>query len=417
MSNLIQSMPGTKDIIGDEFKLFNHVLYTASSIAKVNNFTTWTVPIFESTSLFKRSVGESSDIVTKEMYNFIDKGGNDITLRPELTASITRALIENGQTQNLPLKVFSQGPVFRFERPQSGRFREFNQIDFEILGASEPFSDADIINVGVMLFKNLGVYENIVLEINTLGDKESRDLYRSALIEYFTPIADKLSPESQNRLVQNPLRILDSKNEIDLPFLEMVPEFSNYLNVESLERFEKVKTYLDMLEIQYIVNPKLVRGLDYYSHTVFEFKTNIEDFGAQNTVMAGGRYNDLSSELGGPGIPSIGLAGGVERICKLIRTPNFEREKIVYFVPISPAEENLCILLMNKTREAGIICDIGYKGNVKKRMEFANKRNAQITIIIGQNEAVEKMATVKIMDSGESLKIPFSELVAKIKEL
>ncbi len=297
MSEKLQAPRGTQDLMGDEYRVHAHITAVANQIAETYGYEPIATPIFESTSVFKRTIGETSDIVGKEMYTFQDRGGDDLTLRPEGTAGAIRAVISNGLTQNMPLKLMYTGPMFRYERPQLGRRRQFHQIGVECLGVSHPYVDVETIALGYQILKTLGLADRVVLEINTIGDTESRQAYRQALINYFIPIKDKLSHDSQDRLMRNPLRILDSKDEGDRVLVKDAPQFEDYLNESSTSFFAEVCVGLDSLNIPYQINRRLVRGLDYYNHTAFEFVTT--DLGAQGTVLAGGRYDGLMSQMGG----------------------------------------------------------------------------------------------------------------------
>ncbi|HEY9536701.1 MAG TPA: histidine--tRNA ligase, partial [Kiloniellaceae bacterium] len=308
----LQPVRGTRDILPDEMRRHRVVVETARALAARYGYHEMATPVFEFTEVFKRTLGETSDVVTKEMYTFSIGDGEQVTLRPEATAGVARALISGGLTQSLPLKVFYNGPMFRHERPQKGRYRQFHQIDVELLGVSEPLADVEIIALGADILAALGLGEHTTLELNTLGDLESRKAYRAALVDYFSAYQDKLSADSRDRLVRNPLRILDSKDQGDRKLIEGAPLFGDYLNQQSRDFFARVLEGLDLLGIGYTLNDRLVRGLDYYTHTAFEFTTTA--LGAQGTVLAGGRYDGLVETMGGPSVPGIGWAAGVERL-------------------------------------------------------------------------------------------------------
>src|SRR5256885_9513629 len=295
-------------------------------------------PIFEFPEVFPRPIGEHPDIVAKEMYTFIDRGGEEVTLRPENTAGVVRAVISNGLGQSVPLKFFYSGPMFRYERPQKGRFRQFHQIGVELIGVAQPQADIEVIALGQRILRMLGIADRVVLELNTLGDPESRAAYRDALVGYFSARISELSEDSRRRLERNPLRILDSKDPGDQRLAAEAPDFAEYLNDTSREFSARVRDELDMLGIAYRLNPRLVRGLDYYTHTAFEFVTT--DLGAQGTVIGGGRYDGLVELMGGPAMPGVGWAAGIERLAMLIAEPP-PAPRPVALVPLAEAAAKL----------------------------------------------------------------------------
>ena len=378
------------------------VVETARSTAERYGYLEMATPIFEFTEVFKRTLGETSDIVTKEMYTFTPGGpaseGEQITLRPEATAGIARALISGGLAQQLPLKFFYHGPMFRHERPQKGRLRQFHQIDVELLGVPQPLGDVEVIAVGARILDALGVLERTTLELNTLGDPESRQAYRAVLVEYFSDHREALSEDSQQRLERNPLRILDSKDKGDRKLVVDAPVFSDYLNQQSVEFFEVVKQGLTDLGLGFTLNPRLVRGLDYYTHTAFEFTTT--ELGAQGAVMAGGRYDGLVETMGGPQTPGVGWAAGVERLAMLVSAvPEAPRPLAV--VPIGAEAERRALTLTEELRAAGFAVDLGFGGNMSKRMKRANKIAARAAVILGEDELKQDSATVRDLDSGD----------------
>lgn len=355
-------------------------------------------PVFEFTDVFTRTLGGTSDIVTKEMYTFETKGGESITLRPEGTAGVARAFISGGLAQQTPLKFFYRGPMFRHERPQKGRQRQFHQIGVELLGVAGPQADVEVIAVGQHILTELDLNGAVTLEMNSLGDPESRAAYRDVLVSYLSARKDQLSEESRDRLERNPMRILDSKDPGDREAVAGAPRLSEYLNETSRGFFEKVKAGLDAYGIAYKINPSLVRGLDYYCHTAFEFTTDA--LGAQGTVMAGGRYDGLIGQMGGPATPGIGWAAGIERLSMLLKaTPGAKRP--IALIPVSEAEEPLVQSLAAKLRAARFIIDVGYSGNMKKRMNRADKIEAVAAVIIGGDEARDGNATVRDLGTGE----------------
>ncbi|KAF5269438.1 hypothetical protein FQR65_LT12763 [Abscondita terminalis] len=368
----------------------------ASRISSLYGFLPAQTPMFEYTEVFTKTLGDSSDIINKEMYTFNDKGGKSITLRPEFTAAIVRLLIE--KKLQTPIKLFSTGPAFRYERPQKGRQRQFHQINFEVFGIEDPKADIELISLAQHLLTEFGINKNVKLEINSLGDGETITKYREALILYFTKYQNDLSEDSKNRLIKNPLRILDSKDEKDKSIISDAPKISNYYTKESSDFFEQILNGLTILDIPYTVNNKLVRGLDYYCHTVFEFVT--EDLGAQGAVFAGGRYDNLVSSVGGKHTPAIGFAGGIERIMELINySPKEERP--IYLIPIGREVEEYTLTLANELRRNGLYVIYEYSGTLRTRMKKANQANAKAALIFGDEELSSKTLKIKNMDTGE----------------
>ena len=408
----MQPVRGTKDLIGDAFRRHHHVVETARHVTGLYGLEEWATPIFEATGVFARTLGDTSDVVTKEMYSFEDRGGDSVTLRPEGTAGICRALVSNGLTQGgLPRKVFYAGPMFRYERPQKGRYRQFHQIGAEILGAAEPLADAEVIACGWQILQHLGIDDGVVLEINTLGDATSRDAYRAALVAYFTAHREKLSADSQTRLEKNPMRILDSKDAGDKALVADAPTIFEHLTPEAATFFEKVLAHLDRFGVPYRKNPRIVRGLDYYSHTAFEFVT--DRLGAQGTVMAGGRYDGLVQEMGGPATPSVGWAAGIERLAELLaETP--EATRPVAVIPVSEAEEAPALELLQMLRASGVPAEMAYKGNLKKRMERANRIGAQAAVILGESEVAENVVLVRNLQDGTQERVGMPGLLSAL---
>ncbi len=407
----LQPIRGTRDIIGDDQRRHTHVITTARTTAALYGFEEWTTPIFESTSVFARTLGDTSDVVTKEMYTFQDRGGDSLTLRPENTAGICRALVSNGLTQSLPQKVFYAGPMFRYERPQKGRYRQFTQIGAELIGPAEPLADAEIITLGWDILTRLGIAADVILELNTLGDTPSRDAYRTALIAHFTAHRAALSADSQDRLDRNPMRILDSKDEGDRKLVAEAPTITPYLTSEAAAFYEGVKSSLTCLGVPFRENPRIVRGLDYYSHTAFEFVTT--RLGAQGTVMAGGRYDGLVAEMGGPQTPAVGWAAGVERLSMLLEsTP--EAPRPVAVIPLGEAAEAAALPLLQSLRQAGIRTEMAYRGNMKRRLERANKINARAAVILGDDELANGEATVKNLADGTQQKLRLGDLAGHL---
>lgn len=386
---------------------YRHVVDTARGIVERYGFDEVATPIFEFSQVFKRTLGEASDVVTKEMYSFTDKGDEEITLRPENTAGVARAFISEGLAQQVPVRYFYAGPMFRYERPQKGRQRQFHQIGVELIGLPQPQADVEVVAAGVRVLDALGVLGETVLQLNTLGDTESRSAYRDALVGYFEKHREALSDDSQARLERNPLRILDSKDETDRGIVADAPLFGDFLNAESTEFFETVKSGLDALGIEYTVNPRLVRGLDYYCHTAFEFVTTA--LGAQGTVLAGGRYDGLIKMMGGPDTPGVGWAAGVERLAMLCSdVPDARRP--VALIPLGSDAEQEVFKIAERLRGAGFRIELGYSGNLGRRMKRANRVNACAAVIVGDDELARGTATVRNMESGSQDEVALASL-------
>ena len=403
----LQPVRGTHDLLPDEMRRYRRVAETARLAAECFGFQEMATPIFEFSEVFKRTLGDTSDIVTKEMYTFTDRGGETITLRPEGTASVARALISGGLAQHLPLKYFYSGQMFRYERPQKGRMRQFHQTGIELLGVKEPLGDVEVIATGAEFLRRIGAWDRSQLEINTLGDHESRQNYRKVLVEYLSGHRDRLSKDSLDRLERNPLRILDSKDPGDQAIVANAPVYTDYLNETSRDFFAKVKAGLDALGIKYIVNPRLVRGLDYYSHTCFE--VTCEELGAQKTILAGGRYDGLIPMMGGPETPGVGWASGIERCAMLLReTP--EARTPIALVPMGERAETAALKIAGELRRLDFAVDLGFSGNMKSRMKRANKIAAKVAVILGDNELDQNVATLKNLTSGEQSAIGLDRL-------
>jgi len=403
----LQPVRGTQDLLPEAQRRHRAVIETARQIAERYGYHEIATPIFEFTEVFARPIGETSDIVSKEMYSFADRGGEEITLRPEYTAGIVRAILSNGLTQSLPQKLFASGPMFRYERPQKGRFRQFHQIDVELIGAAQPAGDVEIIALAADILDALGVLKRTALELNTLGDLASRLAYREALIAYYTSRSDGLSEDSLKRLERNPLRILDSKDEGDKRINAEAPAFEAYLTQESRDFFAAVRSGLETLGISFRLNPRLVRGLDYYCHTAFEFVTT--DLGAQGTVLGGGRYDGLMGVMGGPETPGVGWAAGIERLALLIDEPAPPPRPIV-LVPLGEAGEALALTLAHSLRRSGFTIDLGYSGNLRRRLQRADKVKARVAVILGDNEIARNVAALRDLDTGEQSEVPLAAL-------
>ena len=407
----LRAVRGTQDLLPDAWARHRHVEETARRVTALFNYRSVATPVFEFTEVFARTLGETSDVVTKEMYTFADKGGDSLTLRPENTAGVARAFISGNLQQQLPLKYFYSGPMFRHERPQKGRLRQFHQIGIEVLGVAGPAADIEVIQAGAHVLDALGVRGATRLELNTLGDAESRTAYRDALVAYFSRRESELSEEGRSRLQRNPLRLLDSKDERDRAVSADAPRYDDYLNALSVDFFAEVCEGLDALGIPYVRNPRLVRGLDYYGHTAFEFVTDA--LGAQGAVIAGGRYDGLVETMGGPPTPGIGWAGGIERLAML--TADYpEAFPVVSLVPVGPAAEKLALPLADSLRRAGIAVDLGLSGNLKRRMQQANRIGARVAVLLGDDEIARSVATVRDMESGEQRELPIDRLAAAL---
>ena len=393
----LQPVRGTHDLLPEDARRHRHIVDTGLRVSQRYGFGEIETPIFEFTDVFKRTLGEASDVVSKEMYTFTDRGGEELTLRPEGTASVCRALITGGLTQNLPAKFYYQGPMFRYERPQKGRMRQFHQIGIELLGAAEPQADIEVIACGADILDAIGVLSRTTLELNTLGDTDSRKAYRAALVEYFGDHRDALSEDSRRRLELNPLRILDSKDEGDRRLVEHAPSFDDYLNDYSRDFFAAVTAGLDALGVAYHRNTRLVRGLDYYCHTTFEFVTDA--LGAQGTVMAGGRYDGLVETMGGPAIPGVGWAAGIERLALLVEGVA-DPARPVAIVPVGAGSEIEALKLAHRLRRAGHAVEHGYSGNVGKRLKRASKVGARVALILGEDELARGAVQLRDLDAG-----------------
>ena len=407
----LQPVRGMRDLIGEDARRHRHVIDTARRTALLWGFEEWETPVLEDTRVFSRTLGDTSDVVTKEMYSFEDRGGEQVTLRPENTAGVCRALVSNGLTQNLPQKVFYAGPMFRYERPQKGRYRQFHQIGIETLGAAEPLADAEAIACGWEILNALGVAGGTVLEVNTLGDGESRAAWRAALVSFLKRHEEALSEDSRQRLARNPLRVLDSKDERDRAIVADAPDIFAHLTEGARAHWEGVLGLLDAFGVPHRVNPRIVRGLDYYSHTAFEFVT--DRLGAQGTVMAGGRYDGLVEEMGGPPTPSVGWAAGVERLAMLLpEAPSLPAPVAV--IPVGATAEAAALGVLSALRRAGIRAEMAFRGTVKRRMERANRAGARAAVILGEAEIAAGIAQVKDLATGAQEAVPLDLLPQRL---
>ena len=414
---MIKRQKGCNDITGRQAKIWKYVESVIDSLMEKYNYNYIRTPIIEATELFHRGIGDTTDIVTKESYDFEDKGGRKITLRPEGTAGVVRSYIENKMygDPNQPVKVYYNGTMYRYERPQSGRDRELTQFGMEILGSDDPLCDAEIISAAVNLYKMLGLKE-IKVNLNSLGDNESRKKYREALIEYFRPHIGNFCNDCQERYEKNPLRILDCKVDADNEYLKNAPTTLDYLNEESRTRFKKVQEYLDIMQIEYTINPKIVRGLDYYNHTVFEIEAKVDGFGSNNVIGAGGRYNGLVSQLGGPETPCVGFASGIGRLVpetpcvgfasgigRLVMALELEDVKLpindsvdLFLMYVSEDEKKYAVYLAQELRMAGFVVETEYTGrNLKGQFRQADRLNAKYLCILNSEDLNNNEVKIK----------------------
>jgi histidyl-tRNA synthetase len=364
-----QAVRGMQDFLGESAARFEHVVDRFRDVGRRFGFRPVMVPVVEQLSVFARTLGETTDVVAKEMYSFPDRGGDMLALRPEFTAGIARAFISEGWQQHAPLKLITHGPLFRYERPQKGRYRQFHQIDAEVVGAAEPQADVEVIAFADLLLKELGI-EGVTLQLNTLGDAETRGAWREALVKHFGNYADALSEDSRRRLETNPLRILDSKEPQDRPLVEAAPAIDAFMSAEAGAFFEAVQKGLQASGVDFVRQARLVRGFDYYRHTAFEFVSDA--LGAQATVIGGGRYDGLIEAMGGPATPAVGWAGGIERLMMLCVEPPAEPAEIA-IIPFTDADEQTATEIASLLRVAGIRTELGFSGSDKKRFEKAKK--------------------------------------------
>ena len=414
MNKKLQPVRGTHDHLQDQMQLYDHIVSISKNVCMRYGFNPFSTPIFEFSEIFKKTLGDSSDIVTKEMYTFKDKGNEEITLRPEGTAGIIRAIISNGLTHEMPFKVFYNGPMFRYERPQKGRLRQFHQIGIELVGVQNEIADIEVISCGNRLLKELKIDNKISLQINSLGKIEDRIKYIKDLLKYLKAYKNKLSADSLKRFEKNPLRILDSKNEEDINIISNAPIIFEYLNHESKTQFQNVLKNLKALNITYTINHKLVRGLDYYNNTTFEFVS--DELGAQGAVIAGGRYDGLMKQMGGPDLPGIGWAAGLERISLLTKI-NKTKTKSITIIPLGDKSQEFCIKIGEQLRQEKIKTNITYSGNLKKRLQNANKLLSDFVLIVGEEEIEKNIAIIKDLNKGEQTAIKIENVIDYLKKL
>lgn len=413
---------GTQDILPEQTAKWQKVESVVRELSRVYRYKEIRTPIFEQTELFQRGVGDTTDIVQKEMYTFEDRGGRSLTLRPEGTASVVRSYVEHKMFGNpdQPVKLSYMGPMFRYERQQAGRYRQFVQFGVEAIGSADPAIDAEVISLAMDIYQTVGL-KNLKLVINSLGDKETRDAHRTALIQHFEPSIGEFCSDCQNRLAKNPLRILDCKKDHDHPLMKTAPALTDYLTESSANYFDQVKKYLEVLGIPYEVDPNLVRGLDYYTHTAFEIMSTAEGFGAITTLCGGGRYNGLVEGIGGPDVPGIGFAMSIERILLALEAEGIELEVEdgldLYVVAIGDEAKLKSAELISSFRAKGISADMDYVDRkMKAQMKSADRLGAKFVIVLGDTEMEEGAVNVKEMETGNQEKIPFHDLVNYLLE-
>ncbi len=419
---MIQKQKGCNDIKGYEAKVWKYVEAVIDATMEKYNYNYIRTPLFEATELFHRGIGESTDIVTKETYDFEDRGGRKITLRPEGTAGVVRSYIEDKMygDPTQPVKVYYNGTMYRYERPQSGRDRELTQFGMEVLGSDDPLSDAEVISLAVNIYKMLGLKE-IKVNINSLGDAESRNNYREALINYFKPRIGELCEDCQSRLEKNPLRILDCKVDSEHELLKNAPKTIDYLNDESKERFDSVKEYLDILGVNYEVNPNIVRGLDYYNHTVFEIEAKVEGFGSNNVLGGGGRYNGLVGQLDGPDTPCIGFASGIGRLVKALELEKVKMPLVLdidlFLMYVNEDEKKYAAYLSQELRMAGFIVDTEYVGRgLKAQFKQADRLNAKYIAVLNSEDLNNNEIKIKNNRTKEEETISLDALIYYLDE-
>ena len=410
MENL-RTVRGVHDLLPDELHKHHKVIKSGLAISNKYNYSQIEIPIFEFSEVFTKPLGNSSDIVTKENYVFKDRSEDELMLRPEGTSGVVRAFLNAGLVQDVPQRFSYYGPMFRYERPQKGRLRQFKQLGIECLGLSSAMADIEVISLGQEFLDQLNILDKINLKINTLGDFDSRKIYREALISYLSDYKSKLSEDSIKRLSINPLRILDSKNDEDLKIVENAPSILDFLNFDSKTRFENICKGLDHLNIKYTIDKNLVRGLDYYCHTAFEFTTN--ELGSQGTVLAGGRYDGLSKMLGGPDVPGVGWAAGVERLALMVKSKFINKIEVV-LMGQSESFNYLLLPILKKLTQNGIKSEIIYTGNMSKKFKRANKLKASYAIILGEEEVSKKVLKFKDLTSGKEELLKLSEVLLKV---
>jgi histidyl-tRNA synthetase len=407
----LQPVRGTKDILPDDYVVYLELLAKAKQVVTGYGYQEISIPIFEFSEVFKRTLGDYSDVVTKEMYSFEDRGGQSITLRPEHTAGIARCIISNGLQHLLPLKLFTIGPNFRYERPQKGRQRQFHQMTVEAIGYNNPIIDVEVMALAANILKALNIFDKTRLEINTLGDNESRALYLSELTKYLFKYKNDLSEESKVRLEKNPLRVLDSKDPNDKKIVADAPVIYDSLNAHSKKFFDQVLESLTQIGIKFVLNSKIVRGLDYYSHTAFEFVT--EELGSQGTVIGGGRYDDLYKIMGNHDIPAVGFAMGIERAFELynIANPKSDAYQGIFVVSLSGVSDIQSLKIAEILRSKNITVYFEQINNVAKAIKKAVVKKAEFMVIVGEDEIKEEKFKLKNLVNRDERVLNIDELV------
>lgn len=414
---------GTVDLFSDEVKKWNYVESVLRSLSNSFNYSEIRTPMFEHTEIYQRGVGDSTDIVQKEMYTFYDRGGRSLTLRPEGTAGVVRAFVQNKMhgDPNQPIKLFYFNELFRYERPEQGRVRQLHQFGVEVLGSDDPAIDAEVISLAMACYDELDLSDSIKLVVNSLGDQESRKEHRKALVEHFTPYKDELCSDCQLRLEQNPMRILDCKIDAEHPSMDSAPSILEYLNQDSKEYFEKVKKHLDRLNIKYVIDPTLVRGLDYYNHTAFEIMLDKEGFGAATTLLGGGRYDGLTEQLGGPKSPGVGFGLGIERLLMALEVTGeelpIEDHLDCYVVTLGEEASDEAVKIVYDLRRAGFKVDQDYL-NRQMRAQFraANRMNAKYSIVLGDEELKNQVVNIRDMKSGEQEEVELNNITRYLEQ-
>ncbi|WP_062049771.1 histidine--tRNA ligase [Bacillus sp. JCM 19034] len=413
---------GTQDILPGDVELWQYIEAKAKEVCRTYHYKEIRTPIFEHTELFQRGVGDTTDIVQKEMYTFTDRGDRSLTLRPEGTAGVARSFVQHkmfGQP-NQPIKLYYQGPMFRYERPQSGRMRQFVQFGVEAIGSADPAIDAEVLALAMSIYEELGLTD-VKLILNSLGDQTSRQAHRQALIDHFKPHIAEFCEDCQSRLEKNPLRILDCKKDRDHPLMQTAPSIIEHLNEESRTYFEKVRSLLDQLGIRYEVDPTLVRGLDYYYHTAFEIMADGEGFGAITTLCGGGRYTGLVEDLGGPSTPGIGFAFSIERLIMALQAKGLDKPEAeqldCFIVALGEKAKDQATSLLYELRKAGISCDKDYLDRkLKAQFKAADRYQARYTAILGENELDQGIINVKEMETGEQKAVSLADFVEYMKD-
>lgn len=420
----IKAPRGTVDLLPEDTAKWQYIENQIKAICKNYRYEEIRTPVFEHTEVFQRGVGDTTDIVQKEMYTFEDRGGRSITLRPEGTAGVARAFVENKLfgSPDLPVKLYYFGSMFRYERPQKGRMRQLNQFGVEAMGSEDPAIDAEVIDLAMEIYRSLGL-KSLKLVINSLGDKESRQAHREALVKHFDPYREELCSDCQSRLDKNPLRVLDCKKDREHPAMQTAPSVLSYLNEESTSYFEQVKRYLDAMGITYTVDPNLVRGLDYYNHTAFEIMSEAEGFGAITTLAGGGRYNGLISEFGGPDTAGIGFGMGLERLIMALEAENIELpidSKPDCFIAGFGSEKVSieAVKLTHELRKNGIQVEKDYQQRkMKGQLKAADRLKTKFVILLGDDEIQNGTVTIKNMTIGNQKEVSINEVVSELKDL